>query len=222
MAIPAPARSVATSGAAVIEPTLGGAAARWSIGRGRVAWIDGGSGALANQRVAKEGLTVELAWLAWILDGQRRVVFDEGRLGFAESEGIVDLLSHSRFADGLCLAVADRFCLAALLVGLVAMVRRRYPVRVEPLPGANAFQEYIEAVGFLLQRGKRVRLAAQLLLSGTRQRLGALARLDKARDELHAAEQALLETPTSVVLAEHAEVLRRLEERLREAEGEGT
>jgi hypothetical protein len=194
---------------AVGESAKLGAATVWDIGRGRVAWLDDGAAPLTNERLGAVGLAPELDWLEMLLNGSTTVAFDEGRIGFAEPEGVLALLGRSRFGAGLKLGIFG------LVLWLVAIARRRLPARAEPPPGTRAFGEHIDAVAALLNRGARVPLAGRLLLHGTIRRLGALARVDDAQAALRDAGQALAKAPTTLTLAREAERLRQLERRLK-------
>lgn len=187
---------------------LGGASTLWRVGLGRVAVLADAGAALSNAHLKDNGLTDELAWLVFLLEGRRNVLFDEARLGFAAPEGLSDVVFKSRFGAAL------RLGLLALLLYVLAYGVRQMPPQPEPPPGVRAFSEHLDAVAGALDSGHRIRLAGQALLDGTRRRLGALASTPQAAQTLATVQAALLEGMSPTQMARSAERLRRLETQL--------
>ncbi len=178
-----------------------GGAALYAVGTGLVALVDGAGEALSNRRLREVGLGAELPWLRIVLEGASRVAFDEGRIGAAPQEGLIDALLASRYAPAL------RLSLLALLLWLVAVGVRRMPAEPEGPAGGRAFGEHLSSVGHVMRSSSRAKLAHQLLLQGTRRRLGALAGTPLARAVLEAHGAP----PDEAGLVAAALALRRLE-----------
>jgi hypothetical protein len=147
--------------------------------------------ALSNAELARNGLSAHGTWLGWWLEGVRSIQFDEARIGVGGPDGLLDVLRQSRFWPALLLASV------ALLLLVLAGATRRVPARAEPRAGSRDFGEHLDAAGRLLARDHRAGLARQLLLEGTRRRLGPRARHPDAQAIL-ASELAL--TPLAAEL----------------------
>jgi hypothetical protein len=142
----------------------------WQLGSGRVALISDRGAALTNRSLRANGLKSELAWLAPLLDGVRRVAFDEARIGLAPSESIVDLALRSRYGPAVGAAAL------ALLTWLVAAGVRREPAVTSPRHTDRVFAEHLDVLARALSERARVQLAAELLMAGSIRRLGERAR----------------------------------------------
>jgi hypothetical protein len=182
-----------------------GSATLWRVGKGRVAVLPDGSDPLQNRNLQQDGLRSELPWLRRVIEGKRRVAFDEARLGLESSEGLLTLILKSRFAGA--------FALAAVALGIWLFARgvRRQPAHALPPKGGRVFGEHLRAVAGVLQRGGRMHLAAESLLEGTHRRLGPRVRSPEIREELARIER-MLERPGVADLVRGAEALRRLEQ----------
>jgi uncharacterized protein DUF4350 len=150
------------------------------LGSGRIVLLPEQGAALSNAELARSGLGAHTAWLGWWLEGTRSIQFDEARIGVGGAEGLLDVLQQSRFWPALLLAAVG------LLLLVLAGATRRVPARAEPRAGSRDFGEHLDAAGRLLARDDRAGLARQLLLEGTRRRLGPRTR--------HPDVQALLES----------------------------
>jgi hypothetical protein len=150
------------------------------LGLGCIVLLPEQGAALSNAELARSGLNAHAAWLGWWLEGTRRIQFDEARIGVGGADGLLDVLRQSRFWPAFLMA-----CLGLLLL-VLAGATRRVPAGAEPRAGSRDFGEHLDAAGSLLARDARAELARQLLLQGTRRRLGPRA--------LHADVQAILES----------------------------
>jgi hypothetical protein len=173
----------------------GSDAFRLSIGLGRAVILDDGGASLSNAALERSGIGSHGAWLGWWLDGVHHIDFDEARIGVATADGLLNLLEQSRYLPAALLGALG------LLVALLASATRRSPVQADASAGSRDFGEHLDAVGELFRRDGRSRLARELLLAGTRHRLGRRAR--------HAEVEAALST--SLELVPFAAALCRLE-----------
>jgi len=151
-------------------------------GDGRWLVLPDGADRLTNERLREDGLDDLWPALRDVLDGARRVAFDELRLDLASPEDARDQLLRSRFGAG-ALAL-----LVALGVFLIGRGPRREPAMAEPPGPGRRFGEHLDAVGRVLRAGGRHRLAATRLVDGTRRRLGPLADAEGVREELAQAD----------------------------------
>jgi uncharacterized protein DUF4350 len=150
------------------------------LGTGRIVLLSEQGAALSNAELARSGLSAPAAWLGWWLEGVQSVHFDEARIGVGGADGLLDVLRQSRFWPALLLGGVG------LLLLVLAGATRRLPARAEPRAGSRDFGEHLDAAGRLLARDDRASLAQQLLLEGTRRRLGPRAQ--------HPDVQAILES----------------------------
>lgn len=159
----------------------GSDAFRLSMGLGRAVVLDDGGASLSNATLEQSGIGSHAAWLGWWLDGVGQVDFDEARIGVATAIGPLELLEESRYWPAALLGVFG------LLVAVLASGTRRTPAQADASAGSRDFGEHLDAVGELLRRDGRSSLARELLLGGTRHRLGRRAH--------HLAVETTLNTP---------------------------
>ncbi len=188
---------------ALPQKSFGGDASLWRLGRGKVALLDDGAAVLSNQQIRQQGLATELAWLRWLMKGAHTVAFDEARLELSGEGGLLAVVADSRFGVGL------RFGLVALLIWLLATGARTRPAQVPPAPGGRRFGEHLEALAGVLADGGRLAIAGELMLAGTRRRLGPLADTALAKAVLQPLEGAVHSKAELVARARSLQALER-------------
>ncbi|MEO1482863.1 MAG: DUF4350 domain-containing protein [Myxococcota bacterium] len=126
------------------------------LGAGRVVILQDGAWRLSNRVVFERGLEDELAWLAYITEGQERLTFDEARAGAMLSGGLLTAVFGERFAWPFALLAMTG------VLALWSTLARRVPVvSVGKVRGAEA-AEHITAVARALRRERRVSLVRHL------------------------------------------------------------